>query len=53
MTWASWVNMFGFGVLVLGILLLIWSLSEGNVSPVGLALLIAGFLVQLVAAFID
>jgi hypothetical protein len=53
MAWSGWVNLFGFGVLITGILLLIWSLSRGNVSTVGLALLIAGFLVQLVAAFID
>jgi hypothetical protein len=43
----------GFGVLVIGILLLIWSLSRGNVSAFGLALLTAGFLLQLLAAFIE
>jgi hypothetical protein len=51
MAWSAWINLLGFGVLVIGILLLIWSLSRAQVSAVGLALLIAGFLLQLLAAF--
>jgi hypothetical protein len=53
MIWSGWINLGGFGVLVIGILLLIWSLSRGNVSAFGLALLTAGFLLQLLAAFIE
>jgi hypothetical protein len=44
MIWSGWIKLGGFGVLVIGILLLIWSLSRGNVSAFGLvALLTAGF----------
>ena len=47
------INLLGFAVLVLGILLLIWSLYHKAVSPLGLALLIFGFVLQLAAAFVD
>ena len=53
MTWSVGINLFGFGVLVIGILLLIWSLAHKGVSAVGLALLITGFLLQILAAFIE
>jgi hypothetical protein len=39
--------------MVAGILLLIWSLACAEVSAVGVGLLIAGFLLQILAAFIE
>jgi len=53
MTWSVGINLFGLGVLVIGILLLIWSLARKEVSAVGLALLITGVLLQILAAFIE
>jgi nucleoside permease NupC len=54
MTWPIFINLVGLGVLVSGILLLIWSLSNRKeVSAVGVGLLIAGFLLQILAAFIE
>jgi hypothetical protein len=50
--WLS-INSLGFAVVVTGIILLIWSLYRGQVSAVGLGLLIAGFLLQIIAAFIE
>jgi hypothetical protein len=53
MTWPILINLVGLGVLVSGILLLIWSLARAAVSVVGVGLLIAGFLLQILAAFIE
>ena len=52
MTLSGSVNLLGFGVLIAGILLLIWTLYRAQVSAVGVALLISGFLLQIAAAFI-
>jgi hypothetical protein len=46
------INLIGLGLVVLGMLCLIWGLYRKEVSPLGLALLISGFLLQLAAAFI-
>ena len=53
MTWPIGINLVGLAVLVSGILLLIWSLARAAVSVVGVGLLIAGFLLQILAAFIE
>jgi hypothetical protein len=50
MTWSGGINLFGFGILVTGTLLLIWSLARGDVSAVGLGILIAWLVLQLLAA---
>jgi len=49
--WSVGINLFGFGVLVIGILLLAWSFAGGDVSGSGMALLIAGVVLQLLAVF--
>jgi hypothetical protein len=51
MALSAWINLVGLGVLITGILLMIWSLSRSGISSVGLALMISGFLLQLAAAF--
>lgn len=53
MTWPILINLIGLTVLVSGMLLLIWSLARAGVSALGLGLLIAGFLIQLVGAFME
>ena len=51
MKWSVGINLFGFGVLVIGLLLLAWSFARGDVSGSGMALLIAGVVLQLLAVF--
>jgi hypothetical protein len=53
MTWSVWINLFGLIFLVTGILLLIWSLFRKYVSTLGLALATLGFLLELLAAFME
>jgi hypothetical protein len=53
MAWPVGINLFGFAILVIGILLLIWSPARGSVSVFGVALLIAGFVIQIVSSFLD
>ena len=54
MTWSMRINLLGLSVMVSGMLLLIWSLAHRKeVTAVGVGLLIAGFLIQLLAAFIE
>ena len=52
MTWSLFVNLAGYGAMFVGIILLIWSLARKEVSVLGMGLLIAGFIVHLLAAFI-
>jgi hypothetical protein len=47
----EWTNLVGYGLLAAGVLFLIWSLVRGSVSVLGLALLIAGLLLQLLKWF--
>jgi hypothetical protein len=51
MRWSVGINLFGFGVLVIGILLLAWSFARGDISAAGMALLIGGVVLQLLAVF--
>ena len=46
-------NLLGFGIIVIVISLLTWSLYHKAVSPLGLALLIFGFVLQIAAAFLN
>jgi hypothetical protein len=52
MTWPAILNMGGYGIGLLGILLLIWSLLKQGVSVLGLGLLMVGFLLLVIAAFL-
>jgi len=52
MTWSLFVNLTGYGAMFVGIILLVWSLARKEVSVLGLGLLIAGFIVHLLAAFV-
>ena len=47
MTWLDWTNLVAYAALAAGVLFLIWSLVRGSVSVLGLALLIAGLLLEL------
>ncbi len=47
------LNTVGFAVIVIGILLLIWSLYRKAVSVLGVVLLIVGFVIQIIAAFLE
>ena len=49
--WLDWINLVAYGLLAAGVLFLIWSLVRGSVSVIGLALLIAGLLLELLAWF--
>jgi hypothetical protein len=53
MTWPALLNMAGYSIGLLGILLLIWSLLKQGVSLLGLGLLAAGFLLLLIAGFLQ
>jgi hypothetical protein len=53
MPWSLWIHLFGLIFLLTGILLLIWSLFRKYVSSLGLALVILGFLLELLAAFME
>jgi hypothetical protein len=53
MPWSLWINLFGLIFLLTGILLLIWSLFRKYVSTLGLALVILGFFLELLAAFME
>jgi hypothetical protein len=52
MSWSVWLNAVALGFLFAGILLLISGLFRKYVSTFGLALVIGGFLFDLLAAFI-
>lgn len=47
MEWLVWIHLFVYGILGLGVLFLIWSLVRGSVSVTGLALILAGLLIEL------
>jgi hypothetical protein len=53
MTWPDWITLAGLGGYLAGIVLVIWSLFQGGVLVLGVALMIAGYLLQLLGAFID
>jgi hypothetical protein len=55
MAWSVGINLLGFGIVVIGALLLIWSLlaRRGEITAVGVGFLISGFLLQILAAFIE
>ena len=53
MTWPALLNLVGYSIGFLGVLLLIWSLLKQGVSLVGLALLAAGFLLQVTVGFME
>jgi hypothetical protein len=48
MTWPALLNVVGYSIGLLGILLLIWSLLKQGVSLLGVALLAAGFLLVVI-----
>jgi len=52
MTWLDWTSLVAYGLLIAGVLFLIWSLVRGSVSVLGLGLLIAGLLLELLAWFL-
>jgi hypothetical protein len=51
MTWPALLNVVGYSIGLLGILLLIWSLLKQGVSLLGVALLAAGFLLVVIVGF--
>jgi hypothetical protein len=53
MTCPDWITLAGLGGLLAGIVLVIWSLFQGGVSVLGLALMIAGYLLQMLGAYVD
>lgn len=53
MTTKDLINVVGIGVLVLAAVVLIWDLFYRRITPLGLALLICGGFLQLVASIIE
>jgi hypothetical protein len=53
MTWSFLIQWAGYGVILVGILFLIWSLLRKGVSVLGVGLMIAGFLLLILAAFLE
>ena len=53
MTWSDWITFTGIVFILAGIVLVIWSLFQGGVLVLGVALMIAGYLLQLLGAFVD
>jgi hypothetical protein len=52
MAWPALLNMEGYSIGLLGIVLLIWSLLKQGVSLLKVGLLAAGFLLLLIAGFL-
>ena len=48
MAWLDWTNLMAYAAIAAGVLFLIWSLVRGSVSVTGLALVIAGLLLEFV-----
>lgn len=47
MSWVESASLLAYGVIAAGVLFLIWSLVRGSVSVLGLGLVIAGLLIEL------
>ena len=53
MRWPTLLNMAAYSLGLVGILMVIWSLLKQGVSLIGIALVTAGYLLLLIAGFIQ
>ena len=53
MRWSILLNLAGYGLGLVGILLVIWSLLKQGVSLIGIALVTAGYLLVLIVGFVE
>ena len=53
MTWPTLLNVVGYTLGLVGTILVIWSLLRQGVSLLGIALLTAGYLLLMIAGFIQ
>jgi hypothetical protein len=53
MTWSDWITFAGIGALLAGMVLVIWSLFQGGAWVLGLALVIGGYLLQMLGVIMD
>ncbi len=53
MTWSDWITFAGIVFILAGIVLVIWSLFQGGASVLGLALVIGGYLLQMLGVIMD
>ena len=53
MRWPTLLNMVGYGLGLVGMLLVIWSLLKQGVSLLGIALVTAGYLLLVIVGFIQ
>ena len=51
MRWSILLNLAGYGLGLVGIVLVIWSLLKQGVSLIGIALVTAGYLLLLIVGF--
>ena len=53
MRWPTLLNMVGYSLGLVGMLLVIWSLLKQGVSLIGIALVTAGYLLVLIVGFVE
>jgi hypothetical protein len=53
MTWSDWITFTGIVFILAGIVLVIWNLFQGGASVLGLALVIGGYLLQMLGVIMD